>query len=249
MQLIVTRPEPDASRTAQALLALGHEPILSPMLEIALDTAAVLPNGAMQAVLATSSNAVRALASHRDRARFLELPFLAVGDRTALQAKRAGFSKARSAGGAVPDLATLVSDELDPAGGPLLYATGDVQSHDLGGILAGGGFEVRSAVLYRAHARSRLAEAAADAFRRGTADGVLLYSRRSADAFALALAAEGLAPLPERVTCYCLSPGIAAALPAVSTGPILVAARPDQISLFALFERAPVLPQAGPPGI
>ena len=34
MRLIVTRPEPDASRTAEALIRLGHVAILSPMLDI-----------------------------------------------------------------------------------------------------------------------------------------------------------------------------------------------------------------------
>jgi uroporphyrinogen-III synthase len=239
MQLIVTRPEPDASRTAQALLALGHEPILSPMLDIVLDTTGALPDAPVQAVLATSSNAVRALAAHRDRSRLVDLPLLAVGDRTALEAKRAGFGKARSAGGAVGDLAELALAELDPTEGALLYLAGDVQSDDLAGMLAPAGFEVITTVVYRARARSRLAEAAADAFRRRTADGVLLYSRRSADAFALALVADGLAPLHDRVTCFCLSPAVAEALPAASSGPILIAPRPDQISLFALFERMP----------
>ena len=239
MQLIVTRPEPDASRTAQALLALGHEPVVSPMLEIDLDTAADLPTGPVQAVLATSSNAVRALAAHPERSRLVDLPFLAVGDRTALEAKRAGFGSARSAGGAVGDLARLAVGELDAGAAPLLYVAGDVQSDDLVGMLAAHGFQVVTATVYRARARSRLAEPAADAFRRGTADGVLLYSRRSADAFALALTAHGLAPLPDRVTCFCLSPAVAESLPAVSSGPILIAQRPDQISLFALFERTP----------
>jgi uroporphyrinogen-III synthase len=245
MQLIVTRPEPDASRTAQALLALGHEPILSPMLDIVLDTTADLPNVPVQAVLATSSNAVRAMAAHRDRSRLIDLPFLAVGDRTALEAKRAGFRKARSAGGAVGDLAELALAELDPGGGPLLYAAGDVHSDDLAGMLTRTGFIVSTAVVYRARARSRLAEPAAAAFRRGTADGVLLYSRRSADAFALALVADGLAPLQDRVTCFCLSPAVAEALPAVSSGPILIASRPDQISLLALFERMPASSEPG----
>ena len=70
MRLVITRPEPDASRTAQALARLGHEPILSPMLDVVLDPAVALPEGPFQAVLATSSNAIRALAMHADRARF-----------------------------------------------------------------------------------------------------------------------------------------------------------------------------------
>ena len=34
MRLLVTRPEPDAGREAETLIALGHEPVRSPLLEI-----------------------------------------------------------------------------------------------------------------------------------------------------------------------------------------------------------------------
>jgi uroporphyrinogen-III synthase len=241
MKLIVTRPEPDASRTADALARLGHQPILSPMLDIAFDPAARLPQGALQAVLVTSSNAVRALALHEERARLVGLPLLAVGDRTALEAKRAGFSRARSAGGAVEDLAALVSADLAPAGEPLLYAAGAVQAGDLAGMLATRGFSVETVIVYEAHPRRRLAPAAAEALRGATADGVLLYSRRSAAAFALALRAEGLAPLAGNVACFCLSPAVAEPLVAVTTGAVVIAERPDQISLFGAVERATAL--------
>ena len=238
MRLIVTRPEPDASRTAQALVALGHAPILSPMLDVVADPAAALPKRDFQAVLVTSGNAVRALAAHRERGRVEALPLLAVGDQTALIAKRSGFVGARSAGGAVDDLAALVERQLRPGDGPLLHVAGEVVAGDLAGRLAAAGFEVERAVLYRTHARPRLAEAAADALRDGGADGVLLYSRRSAAAFAQALRAGGLAPLAGNIVCFCLSAPIAELLPAVATGPVLVAERPDQISLFALVERS-----------
>ena len=59
------------------------------------------------------------------------------------------------------------------------------------------GFDVETAIVYRAEPRARLAKVAEAALKDGTADGVLLYSRRSAAAFALALRAGGLAPLGE----------------------------------------------------
>lgn len=238
MRLIVTRPEPDAGRTAQALAALGHEPILSPVLDISPDPDADLGSAAYQGVLVTSSNAVRALALNQWRQAIVGLPLLAVGDRTALEAKRAGFESARSAGGALDDLVALAATQFDPGAGPLLYAAGDVRSDELGGRLGALGFRVATVIVYRARPRPRLAAAAADALRGAAAAGVLLYSRRSAEAFARAVQAEGLAPLPERISCYCLSGAVAAPLPAVATGPIRIAERPDQISLFALLERA-----------
>jgi uroporphyrinogen-III synthase len=234
MRLIVTRPEPDAAETAQALAALGHEPILSPMLDIVTDTAWELPNRSFQAMLVTSSNAVRAVSAHPKGRGLTALPLLAVGERTAREAERAGFAAVRSAAGAVGDLAALAAAELDPGAGPLLYAAGEVQAEDLAGRLAALGFHVETLVVYRAEPRERLSDEASRTLREKRVDGVLLYSRRSAEAFRRALRNEGLAPLPREVACFCLSAAIAEPLRAAARGPILIARRPDQSSLFAL---------------
>ena len=191
MRLIVTRPEPDASRTAQALAALGHAPILSPMLDVVADPAAALPKRDFQAVLVTSGNAVgrwRRIASagaskrcrsSRSATRRRSSPSAAALSRRARRAGRSTTSPPWS------------ERQLRPGDGPLLHVAGEVVAGDLAGRLAAAGFEVERAVLYRTHARPRLAEAAADALRDGGADGVLLYSRRSAAAFAQALAGRG----------------------------------------------------------
>jgi uroporphyrinogen-III synthase len=234
MRIIVTRPEPDASRTAEALLRLGHEAILSPMLDIITDRSARLPGHSFQALLVTSSNAIRAIAAHPDRKLLAPLPLFAVGDQTALEAKRAGFEKARSAGGALNDLAALVVSELSPSVGPMLYATGENRAGDLAGRLSARGFTVETAILYRAVPRERLSPAAEAALRDGSADGVLVYSPRSAEAFASALKRAGLAPLSEWVTCYCISPGAAHALP--MRGRVRIATRPNQLGLFSMLE-------------
>lgn len=235
MRLIVTRPEPDDDRTARALIRLGHQAILSPMLDIIVDPKAKIPKASYQAVLVTSSNAVRALAARTDRPFAPDTPLLAVGDQTALEAKRAGFTAARSAGGNVEDLIAFASG-LKPTDGPLLYATGEARAGDLAEQLKERGFEVETVILYRAEARARLAKVAEAALSDGSVDGVLLYSRRTAAAFALALRAAGLAPLGENVVCFCLSAGCAEPLAAVTSGKVLVAERPDQLALFALIE-------------
>jgi uroporphyrinogen-III synthase len=236
LRLIVTRPEPEASRTARALIRLGHTAILSPALEVVLDSKASIPVRPYQAVLVTSNNGVRALASRPVRPVAVDTPLLAVGDQTALEAKRAGFSAARSAGGTLDDLVALVVETLSPSAGPLLYAAGKTQSGDLAGALAAHGFEVETAVIYRAEPLRRLANVARDALTAGAVDGVLFYSRRSAAAFALGLRAGKLAPLASEVTCFCLSQAVAEAVRPVTRGKVLVAERPDQIALFALIE-------------
>ncbi len=232
MRLIVARPEPDATRTARALIRLGHEAILSPMLDIVPEPGLVIPDRAFQAVLVTSSNAVRVMSGILDKA----LPVFAVGDQTALEAKRAGFSRVRSAGGAVDDLVALVAAEVKPDAGPLLYAAGAAQAGDLAAKLKDQGFTIQTVIAYRAEPRARLANVALDALKADVVDGVLFYSARSARAFADALSAVGFAPLPKRAVCYCLSEAAAKPLGAIASGEIAIAERPEQLSLFALIE-------------
>lgn len=237
MRLIVTRPEPDATRTARALIRLGHEAILSPALEIVHRPDAAIPERDYQAILATSSNGVRALSAVKSAA-FLSkaTPLLAVGDQTALEAKRGGFVAARSAGGALDDLAALAEAELKPRAGALLYVAGEEQSGDLAARLAASGFDVETAILYRAEPVARLANVAVEALRERSVDGILFYSARSAAAFALALRSADLAPLDAGIACFCLSASVSETLSKVAAGARLVAERPDQLALFALIE-------------
>lgn len=235
MRLLVTRPEPDATRTADALVALGHTPILCPMLDIVPEPLRPLPSGC-QAIAATSANAIRALAAHPDVATIRHLPLFAVGDRSAVEARRAGFAAARSGGGGLPELCDMLVSSLDPAEGPILYAAGDAQSGDLAARIGAAGFAVAISVLYRSVARPRLSDAALAAVRSGGIDGILIFSARSAEALVTALAASGLSPLPETIAGFAISDQAAAPLAGAFLGPVRSAARPEQIALFALLE-------------
>ena len=140
-----------------------------------------------------------------DRSPIADVPLLAVGDRTALEAKRAGFAAARSAGGAVDDLATLAGAELDPAAGPLLYVAGEVIAGDLAGQLRSRGFDVRTLVLYRAVARTRLAGVARTRCRPAPPTACSSIRRGARRPSPRRSRAEGLAPLGRHIACFCLS--------------------------------------------
>ncbi len=43
MRVLVTRPEPQAETTASRLVALGHEPVVAPMLVVVPEPDVVLP--------------------------------------------------------------------------------------------------------------------------------------------------------------------------------------------------------------
>jgi uroporphyrinogen-III synthase len=246
MRLLVTRPEPDAGRTAEALRLLGHEVIVSPLFAFRPLTDRPLPVRRFQAVVVTSANGVRALAAHPDRERLAHLPLFAVGDATALEARRADFAEARSAGGAAGDLIRLLVEDCRPADGPLLYVAGEARAADLEGPLAEAGFAVQTAVLYRMEPLALSREALA-ALRDGALEGILLYSQRTASALALALRAADLVPLAPEIACFCLSQPVSRPLRAIAAGPVVVAKAANQISLFAAVEEAARGGEASPP--
>src|SRR3954452_2213574 len=81
MRLLVTRPEPDATRTAQTLRGRGHEVLLAPLLSTqTVDAEFAGPYGA---ILMTSANAARAIAAHGRARELRALPAYVVGNRTA----------------------------------------------------------------------------------------------------------------------------------------------------------------------
>ncbi|MBO6669631.1 uroporphyrinogen-III synthase [Parvibaculum sp.] len=234
MRFLVTRPEEDSAPLADALSALGHEAVLAPLLDIRFLEDAELPEAAWQALLVTSANGVRALARHDHAASLLSLPILAVGPASADAARAAGFAQVEAAGGDVNSLAEHVAKSLDPKAGPLLHVAGSAVAGDLAGMLEERGFSVTRAVLYDARLASELPEIARAALEAGSLDGVLLYSPRTARAFASLVRKAGLEARVKGLAAYCLSAAVADALDDLPGLTVKIARAPDQAALIAL---------------
>ncbi len=232
VRLLLTRPQSDAARTANALRALGHEPIVAPLFEIEILSHADLSAGPWAAFLLTSANALWGLAgqTHRDVVR--HVPVFAVGDRTAQAVRDAGFTAVTSAAGTVNDLADLVAAHLNPPA-RLLYLTGEDRSGDLAGTLRARGFVVDMVVVYRAVVAATLPAQAAAALTRGI-DGVLHYSRRSAETYVSAARGAGLLASALKPTHFCLSAEVAEPLAHAGATDIRIAPRPAEADLIGL---------------
>ncbi len=233
MRLLVTRPEADAERTATALRACGHTVVVAPLLRIEPVEDAEIAAEAFAAILVTSANAAPAIARHR---RFTELrarPVFAVGGRSAQAMRAVGFADVVSADGDVNDLARLVTQRVK-SGASLLYLAGADRAGDIAGSLSEQGFAVGTVVIYRATAAAVLPSAAADALAGGI-DGVLHFSRRSAEAFVRAAraAAAGEDAL-RKPTHFCISANTAEALAQAGATDIRIAAEPTEAALMAL---------------
>jgi uroporphyrinogen-III synthase len=235
VRLIVTRPEPHGVRTAAKLRALGHDVELVPLLRIELVRDVDLGAGPFAAVLMTSANALSGVASCERIAELRSLPVFTVGRRTAEAARAAGFPDVASADGNQRDLVRLVRARMAaPERKPLLYLAGEDRSGDLAGDLAAQGLPVRTVVVYRAVAVSEFPDAVCNALMLGRVDGVLHFSRRTAESF-LRCACAGKALRPAlSVTHYCLSSQVAEPLIAAGAAVVRVASRPEEAALIEL---------------
>ena len=123
MRFLVTRPEPDAERTAKTLRSQGHAVTIAPLLRVETLENVEIGAGPWAAILVTSANAARAIAAHKHVAELRALPVLAVGERSADAMRSAGFADVSSAEGAAGDLTGLAAKRLK-RGDLLLYLAG-----------------------------------------------------------------------------------------------------------------------------
>jgi len=231
MRILVTRPKDDAEATAAKLSALGHTALIAPMLEIRYRAGPETALERVQAILATSSNGVYALARRTPRR---DVPLFAVGSQTANAAKSVGFKTVKSADGDAAALAKATAEWANPSAGVLVHAAGADTKGDLAGTLMSRGFDVRVDVLYEAVASVELPPVAREALEAGAIDGVLFFSPRSANAFSQCVVKAGLVDRNRKLVAYCVSKATADALSPLKFRDVRIAPHPDQDALLAL---------------
>ncbi len=227
--VLITRPEPGASETAARVAALGYQPIGARLFEIRTLRAPLPPSGRLQAILATSGNAIPGLpASHR------HLPFYAVGDATAARARTAGFVQVVSADGDATALASLVARRCDRHAGPLLLASGRGQGDALAADLRAHGFSVFRRAVYITRPVADLPRIARDAFTAGRLIAALFFSAETARQCVRLLQAARLHEAVRSVDALAIGQPAAVALQALPWRRILVASQPNQDAMLAL---------------
>jgi len=222
---------------AEELAARGVESFFCPMLTVVfLPEAAARLDGdldGVQGLLFTSANGARAFAALSSRR---DLPVFAVGDRTAVAAREAGFAAVDSAGGNVSDLAARVIERCNPTAGVFLHPAGTAVAGDLAGLLGAAGFVVRRAVLYEAQATQALSGEIRMALADGEVDLAIFYSPRSARTFVTLAGDAGLESACEKLEILCLSDAVAEAADAIMWRRVMVASKPTQAALLATLE-------------
>ncbi|MFN3722481.1 MAG: uroporphyrinogen-III synthase [Paracoccaceae bacterium] len=232
LPVLITRPEPQASRFASdlqerygGLIEVVLSPLLSPRL-----LHPKLPAGPFGAIVLTSETGARAAAAARD----LPKRAYCVGDRTAEVARSVGFD-AQSADGDADRLFDLLRNRSEDA--PFLHLRGRDARGDLSARLSAAGVAAQQAVVYVQEPAVLSAKAVAALNGFGPVI-VPLLSPRTAEIFLGELNNLPNAPqsLP-RLRIAALSPAIAAVFANCPAQHIETAAAPSQAELFLVLDR------------
>jgi uroporphyrinogen-III synthase len=239
-RVLVTRPEPGASRTAARLEVAGFDTTVLPLTRIApLDF--IMPDGEFDGVIVTSAQALKGV----DAGRLLTIPIFAVGEMTARSARSAGFETIITAGGSVDSISELVLNGARPAA-RLLYLCGKVRRPDLETALGDAGLQLVAVETYDAipvdYSHPELIARLGDA----SFDAVALMSAQAAKLFSALAEDTGFAPLFTQSVVACFSPRIANSLSQYGAWRVSVTEEASEDALLVLLSK--LFPEVRPAG-
>jgi uroporphyrinogen-III synthase len=234
MHLLVTRPETEAQRLGQDLQQRGHTVSFAPMLTMR-PLSPELETAGIDAVVATSQNALRAVAQRPELAALRRSRLFSVGPATGALARELGFKNVIEGPAGINELVDLIAEA--PSVSHVLYLAGDVTAADLPGLLATRGIASRKAVVYDMDEVSALPDAVAGAIRNSQLDGIFLMSPRTSRVLVKLLQQSGLVEAAGGLNFYCLSSAVAAPLDALRGAYIMVARLPNSQEILALLDQ------------
>lgn len=225
----ITRAQPGADATASRVRALGHEPLVAPLLDVQPVGGGEIDLTGVGALAFTSANGVRAFA---DLSTVRTLKVFAVGAATAAAAKSAGFRQVLSADGDVEALAEGILGRQREIMGLVLHPGAAEPAGDLVGLLNAQGVAARGLVLYDtapvAFTDAQLAELAG-------VEVALLHSPKAALALAELLKTH---PMPQ-LKVLGLSQAVIKPLAKAKIAHMAFAPFPLEAALLNLIDRTP----------
>lgn len=223
----ITRAEPGATMTADRVAAMGHRPLVAPLLRIENLPGVEVDLTGVSALAFTSSNGVRAFAGLTARR---DIRVFAVGAGTTAAAKAAGFKAILSAEGDVNALAGRIAARRAELRGTVLHAGAAEPAGDLVGALIAEGMEARGLALYDSVVISPSTEVLG---RLEAIDVALLHSPKAARAMARVLRGKPV----ENLRLLCLSAAVARPVARTKVREVVRAPFPIEAALLNLIGR------------
>lgn len=234
VRVLVTRPEPGASRTARRLETRGFQPVLLPLTETrAMPVEASIGADAV-AVAVTSANAVR----HAPRALVASLaglPCHAVGKRTAETCRAAGFLSVAEGPGDAEALAGAIAGGL--AGKAIVYLCGRVRFRAFEQRLTAAGVHVQPIETYDTIAIDYGDAEVVAGLSDQPVEAALLYSAEASAALIKLIARPALKQLFEKTQFLALSTRVGQPMEGIAGSRVRVASQPEEEALLALLSQ------------
>ncbi|QYJ02050.1 uroporphyrinogen-III synthase [Thalassovita mediterranea] len=228
--IIVTRSQPGADQTAQALKERGLTAIVTPAIKLSRSEASLPDLSVYGGLIFTSANGVRFLSAETEAR---DLPAWCVGPATASEALLEGYSPVHQSSGNAEDLAHYIAHHW-PAGQSkrLLHVANSAAKGIVKAALEHEGFEVDFLALYEATNAPALHPDAVSAIAGGPSI-VLLHSAKGARAFMDLSVGLDL----QRVSYVAISEQAAGPLREGGKDQIEIADHPDEAHLLEALDR------------
>ncbi len=212
MHIWVTRPMADAGALRAKLIAHGHEVTLEPLLTIEFLHDEPIELDGVQALIATSRNALRAIAGRPEIEICRSLPLFVVGRGTAQAAKSLGFETIIEGPSTARALLALIVNVADVNEGALVHLAGETVAFNLCEELRRLGYHVFQPILYRSIQAQELSEPLLRQLHEGRIEAVVLLSGRTAEAYAKIMNTPQNLGIARRLVHFCLSEAVATKL-------------------------------------
>ncbi len=217
----VTRTAPEAEATARRLFALGHEPVVAPLLEARPIAGAEIDLSGVDALAFSSGHAVAAFATLSEGR---SLPVFTVGAATARKARAVGFGAVQSADGGAATLAETIA-VAEPRPALVLHPSAREPAADLVALLAERGVAARAVAVYET-VPTDLALVPDDI------DAILVHSARGAERVATLLADRRL----DHIEVFAISEAAARRLRPLGFARVVASPFPNEAALLDLLK-------------
>ena len=201
MNIIFTRPLIDSEDLMMNFFSSGHKVIHLPTLSITSANTGPVDTDKYDALIFTSSNAVRFLKLKNDDKK---IKCFCVGNLTERSLRLKGFNNTVAASGTVNALKNIIINSENTIKS-LIYLCGDVISHELDKDLKQEGFKVSKIINYTSTKLTDLNKESMDLIKKYPPNITLIYSQRSAESFDEIIRKYSLAELMTHCKVMCIS--------------------------------------------
>ncbi|WP_374765111.1 uroporphyrinogen-III synthase [Yunchengibacter salinarum] len=176
--VLVTRPRIEAETTAADLERRGCDALIAPMVEVQ-PASFELPEETRSLIVTSKNGARHGLSMIPQKGR----PVYAVGQATADECKRLGFTNVSVGPGTAKGLIPVLSESGIKVKRQYTWLSGEDTAYDIAGVLQNQGIDAERLVTYRTRAAQGFPTDVTVALDQGDVDAVLFYSARAATIF------------------------------------------------------------------